>query len=74
MVCLVETIHKTDTGSDVVVESYDVTSLHTNALNNKAAEAVCDLLMEYSSEMNMYSFTIRQIMTLHKEAFELLCL
>ena len=64
---LLDQLHRTDIGSRMVIESFDVTSLYTNVSNSEAMAAVYDLLVEYSSKVNIYGFTIKQIMTLIRE-------
>ncbi|KAK6763170.1 hypothetical protein RB195_023762 [Necator americanus] len=52
---------------ECVVETFDVTSLYTNVSNDVAMQAVHELLTQRQASLNMYGFSIRQIMTLINE-------
>ena len=52
---------------DCIMESFDVNSLYTNVSNDSAMQAVCELLTDNEKEINLYGFSIGQVMTLIKE-------
>ncbi|EYC18662.1 hypothetical protein Y032_0026g1298 [Ancylostoma ceylanicum] len=54
-------------GENDVMESFDVTSLYTNVSTSAAMEAVFELLSDKLDALNLYGFSIAQIMTLVKE-------
>ncbi|KAJ1374456.1 hypothetical protein KIN20_037145 [Parelaphostrongylus tenuis] len=49
-----------------VMESFDVTALHTNVSSESAMQDICDLLTELERTTKMYGFSIRQVMALLK--------
>ncbi|VDM62709.1 unnamed protein product [Angiostrongylus costaricensis] len=53
--------------SAFVVESFDVTALYTNVSNDSAMQAINELLIQHDGAINMYDFSIQQLMTLLKE-------
>ncbi|VDM56067.1 unnamed protein product [Angiostrongylus costaricensis] len=53
--------------SAYVVESFDVTALYTNVSNDSAMQAINELLIQHERAINMYGFSIQQLMTLLKE-------
>uniref|UniRef100_A0A0K0DGD5 ubiquitinyl hydrolase 1 n=1 Tax=Angiostrongylus cantonensis TaxID=6313 RepID=A0A0K0DGD5_ANGCA len=50
-----------------VMESFDVTALYTNVSNDSAMQAIRELLIQHEGAINMYGFSIQQLMTLLKE-------
>ena len=53
--------------SAYVMESFDVTALYTNVSNDSAIQAINELLIQHEGSINMYGFSIRQLMALLKE-------
>ncbi|EYC44211.1 hypothetical protein Y032_0468g2007 [Ancylostoma ceylanicum] len=50
-----------------VVESFDVTALYTNVSNERALQAIFELLIEYQGNINMHGLAVAQIMVLLQE-------
>uniref|UniRef100_A0A0K0D2Y3 Reverse transcriptase domain-containing protein n=1 Tax=Angiostrongylus cantonensis TaxID=6313 RepID=A0A0K0D2Y3_ANGCA len=50
-----------------VMESFDVTVFYTNVSNDSAMQAIHELLIHHEGAINMYGFSIQQLMTLLKE-------
>uniref|UniRef100_A0A0K0D584 Reverse transcriptase domain-containing protein n=1 Tax=Angiostrongylus cantonensis TaxID=6313 RepID=A0A0K0D584_ANGCA len=50
-----------------VMESLDVTALYINVSNDSAVQAIRKLLVQREGAINMYGFSIQQLMTLLKE-------
>ncbi|VDM55781.1 unnamed protein product [Angiostrongylus costaricensis] len=53
--------------SAYVVESLDVTALYTNVSNDSAMQDIKELLIQHEGAINMYGFSIQQLMTLLKK-------
>ncbi|VDM59389.1 unnamed protein product [Angiostrongylus costaricensis] len=49
------------------MESFDVTALYTNVSNDSAMQAICELLMQYEGEINMYGFKIEHAATVSRK-------
>ncbi|XGW23140.1 hypothetical protein V3C99_005411 [Haemonchus contortus] len=64
---LLEKLLNADLRGDVVVESFDVTSLYTNVSNEAALEATYELLNDHECTLRLYGFSVSQIMTVLKE-------
>ena len=52
------------------MESFDVTSLYTNVSNSAALQAVSKLLTKHQATLNLYNFSIGQLMTLLSECLK----
>ncbi|VDM63086.1 unnamed protein product [Angiostrongylus costaricensis] len=52
--------------SAYVMESFDVTALYTNVSNDSAMQAIRELLEKHEGAINMYGFSIQQLMVLLK--------
>uniref|UniRef100_A0A0K0DIB8 Reverse transcriptase domain-containing protein n=1 Tax=Angiostrongylus cantonensis TaxID=6313 RepID=A0A0K0DIB8_ANGCA len=50
-----------------VMESFDVIALYTNVSNDSAMQAIRELPIQHEGAINMYGFSIQQLMTLLKE-------
>uniref|UniRef100_A0A7I4Y0P3 Reverse transcriptase domain-containing protein n=1 Tax=Haemonchus contortus TaxID=6289 RepID=A0A7I4Y0P3_HAECO len=64
---LLEKLLNVDLQENVVIESFDVTSLYTNVSNEAALEATFELLSDHEGSLNLYGFSIANIMTVLKE-------
>ncbi|VDM53243.1 unnamed protein product [Angiostrongylus costaricensis] len=53
--------------SAYVVESFDVTALYTNVSSDSAMQAFRGILIQHEGAINMYGFSIQQLMTLLRE-------
>ncbi|KAK6733756.1 hypothetical protein RB195_017488 [Necator americanus] len=53
-----------------VMESFDVTALYTNVSNDSAMQAVFELLTEHQSSINMYGFSVEQLMVVLRECLK----
>ncbi|EYC04303.1 hypothetical protein Y032_0088g2132 [Ancylostoma ceylanicum] len=48
------------------MESFDVSALYTNVSNDSAMQAISEMLSEHAGSINLYSFSVHQLMTILK--------
>uniref|UniRef100_A0A0K0DBD2 Reverse transcriptase domain-containing protein n=1 Tax=Angiostrongylus cantonensis TaxID=6313 RepID=A0A0K0DBD2_ANGCA len=60
-------LHTAQPISGYVMESFDVTAFYINVSNDSAMEAIHELLIHHEGAINMYGFSIQQLMTLLEE-------
>ncbi|EYC22110.1 hypothetical protein Y032_0018g3720 [Ancylostoma ceylanicum] len=59
-------LQSTNITENCVMESFDVTALYTNVSNDSAMEAIFEMLNEHRGNINLYGFSVPQLMTLLK--------
>uniref|UniRef100_A0A0K0CYL4 Reverse transcriptase domain-containing protein n=1 Tax=Angiostrongylus cantonensis TaxID=6313 RepID=A0A0K0CYL4_ANGCA len=64
---LLDRLRNAQPNNAYVVEPFDVTALYTNVSNDSAVQAIRELLIQHEGAINMYGFSIQQLMTLLKE-------
>ncbi|EYB89038.1 hypothetical protein Y032_0237g3247 [Ancylostoma ceylanicum] len=57
-------LRNTNITENCVMESFDVTALYTNVSNDSAMEAVFEMLNEHKGDINLYGFSVSQLMAL----------
>ncbi|EYB93431.1 hypothetical protein Y032_0182g889 [Ancylostoma ceylanicum] len=59
-------LRTTNITEDCTMESFDVSALYTNVSNDSAMQAISEMLNEHAGNINLYGFSVHQLMTLLK--------